>query len=69
MKFFSASEILQRVDKDIVERDTREMETLIEAQKKIHQEISDILDQDNRKIFGHLSNDWFFFDPNVFMVR
>ena len=68
MKFLSASEILQRADKDIVERDTRDMETLIQARRNMQQEFSDIFDRVNPIIFGHMSNDWFFFDQSVFIV-
>ena len=67
MKFFLASETLQRVDKDIVERDTRNMETLIQDQKKIYQEISDVFY--NWTTFGRLSKEWwFFYEEDVFIV-
>ena len=69
MKFLSASETLERVDENTVTRDTREMETLIQTEKEMHQALSDILRKDGtQEIFGLFTREWNFFEQDNFIV-
>ena len=71
MKFFSALETIERVDQDIVERDTRGMEICIQGAKDMTmaaQQISKLNNSEFFDIFAKLSDDWNLFDQDVFIV-
>ena len=73
MKFYAASETAQRHVTEFVERDAREMETLIQTEQDALKGTSDVkkLGYIRRffRLMGKLSDEWNIFDTDVFNVR
>ena len=71
MKFLLASETAERHVADIAERDEKEMGMLIQAAQEVREGARDIVNlqpQDFEHFFANLSEDWNFFDQEVFLV-
>ena len=74
MKFFLASETAHRHVREILEKDAREMEALIEAEEHALKGINDLRKHGFNirrflRIMGTLSEEFNIFDVDVFNVR